>query len=152
MNAIADLLAEHPFFEGVGADELAALADIGTEVRFAAGEVIFREGATADRFFLLRSGRVGLEIHALGRPPHLVTTLASGDVLGASWLFPPHQWQFEAIALDETAAVALDAAALRRHLDADPALGYLLVQRFAALLVKRLQAARFLLLDVYGDV
>ena len=56
------------------------------------------------------------------------------------------------MALDETSAVALDAEALRRHLDADPALGYLLVQRFAALLVKRLQAARFRLLDVYGDV
>ncbi len=152
MKPIADLLAEHPFFADVGAEELAALAGIGTDVRFAPGEVIFREGSVADRFFILRTGRVGLEIHALGRPPHLVTTLSSGDVLGASWLFPPHQWQFEAIALDETSAVALDAAELRRHLDADPALGYLLVQRFAALLVKRLQAARFRLLDVYGDV
>ena len=152
MKPIQDLLAEHPFFEGLASDDLAALAAYGTDVRFAPGEVIFREGDPADRFFVLRTGRVGLEIHAPGRPAHLVTTLSSGDVLGASWLFPPHQWQFEAIALDETSAVALDAEGLRRHLDADPALGYLLVQRFAALLVKRLQAARFRLLDVYGDV
>lgn len=152
MKPIQDLLAEHPFFEGLASDDLAALAAYGTDVRFAPDEVIFREGERADRVFVLRTGRVGLEIHALGRPPHLVTTLSSGDVLGASWLFPPYQWQFEAVALDETSAVALDADALRGHLDADPALGYLLVQRFAGLLVKRLQAARFRLLDVYGDV
>lgn len=151
MKTILDLLAEHPFFEGLPEDDLELLAGCGENVRFSAGETIFREGDAADHFYVLRTGRVGLEIHALGRPPHLVTTLGAGDVLGASWLFPPHQWQFEAVALDDTAAVALDAACLRGKCDADPALGYRLVQRFAGLLVKRLQATRFRLLDVYGD-
>ncbi|MCB1014752.1 MAG: cyclic nucleotide-binding domain-containing protein [Acidimicrobiales bacterium] len=151
MKPIPELLAEHPFFEGLPADDLAALAACGEEVSFGAGEVIFREGTPADRMYVLRAGRVGLEIHALGRPAHLVTTLAAGEILGASWLFPPYQWQFEALALDATTAVALDAGCVRARLDADPALGYVVVQRFAALLVKRLQAARFRLLDVYGD-
>ena len=79
MKPIPELLAEHPFFEGLPADDLAALAACGEEVSFGAGEVIFREGTPADRMYVLRAGRVGLEIHALGRPAHLVTTLAAGE-------------------------------------------------------------------------
>lgn len=151
MRSIYDLLADQPFFAGLPAHDLEVLAGCGDNVHFSAGETIFREGEAAERFYVLRSGRVGLEIHAVGRPAHLVTTLAAGDVLGASWLFPPYQWQFEALALDDTSAVALDAVCLRAKCDDDPALGYRLVKRFAGLLVKRLQAARFRLLDVYGD-
>lgn len=152
MRTIYDLLADQPFFAGLPPSDLEVLAGCGENVHFRSGETIFREGEPAERFYVVRSGRVGLEIHKVGRPAHLVTTLAAGDVLGASWLFPPYQWQFEALALDDTSAVALDAVCLRAKCDADPALGYRLVKRFAGLLVKRLQAARFRLLDVYGDV
>ena len=48
-------------------------------------------------------------------------------------------------------AIAFDAACLRGKCDTDPALGYELMQRFAAIMVDRLQAARLRLLDVYGD-
>lgn len=152
MTAIVDLLSEHPFFDGLPASDLVALAACGAQVQFDADQVVFREGEPADHFYALRSGRVALEIHAVGRAPHLVTTLSGGDVLGASWMFPPHQWQFEGLTLEPTEAVALDASCLRARFDADPALGYRLVQRFSALLVKRLQATRLRLLDVYGDV
>ena len=38
-------------------------------VRFDKGEYLFREGGPADAFFLIRHGRVALEIVAPGRGP-----------------------------------------------------------------------------------
>jgi len=40
---------------------------------------------------------------------------------------------------------------LRGKCEQDPALGYELMKRFMPVIVERLQATRFRLLDVYGD-
>jgi hypothetical protein len=47
--------------------------------------------------------------------------------------------------------VEFDGACLRGKCDADPQLGYVLLTRFTQVLVERLQATRFQLMDVYGD-
>ena len=151
MTVTAAALAAHPFTADLPEPDLAALAAGAEPVHLPAGQVVFREGDPAERFYLLQSGRVGLEVHATGRPAHLLTTLGAGDLLGASWLFPPYQWQFEAVVLDEVEALALDAATVRAACEADDGLGRRLVERVAAVLVKRLQAARLRLLDLYGD-
>jgi hypothetical protein len=48
--------------------------------------------------------------------------------------------------------VAFDGACLRGKCENDHELGYELMRRFAAVLIERLQATRFQLLDVYGHV
>ena len=48
-------------------------------------------------------------------------------------------------------AIAFDGACLRGKCEADHELGYELMQRFAPVLVERLQATRLQLLDVYGN-
>jgi CRP-like cAMP-binding protein len=78
-----------------------------------------------------------------------IETIASGDVLGWSWLFPPYRWHFDAQALELTRAIAFDGACLRAKCDDDHDLGYAL-QRFARIMMQRLQATRLQLLDVYG--
>ena len=49
-----------------------------------------------------------------------------------------------------TSAVALDGACLRGKCEADTALGYRLMARFARLTQQRLQETRLQLLDLYG--
>jgi hypothetical protein len=71
-------------------------------------------------------------------------------VVGWSWLFAPHQWRFGAVAGDLTAALAFDATAVRALCDADPALGYELTNRFMAVVLDRLHAARVRLMDLYA--
>ncbi len=81
----------------------------------------------------------------------MIETLGPGDVVGWSWLFPPYRWQFDAVALERVAAVALDGACLRAKCDDDTRLGFELTRRFAGVLIDRLQATRLRLLDLYGD-
>jgi hypothetical protein len=72
-------------------------------------------------------------------------------VVGWSWLFAPHAWRFDGRAVTDVRATAFDGACLRAKCEQDPALGFELMKRFAAVLSARLAATRLRLLDVYGD-
>lgn len=145
-----DLLAHHPFFAGFPEADLTLVAGCATNVRFRPGELLAAEGSDADTFFLIRRGRVSIETHAPNRPTIMLATHGAGDIVGWSWILPPHRWAFDARALDDTSAVALDGACLRGKCEADTDLGYRLMQRFAGLASDDLQATRVQLLDVYG--
>jgi CRP/FNR family cyclic AMP-dependent transcriptional regulator len=150
VQSLEPLLRDHPYFAGLEPQYLALLVGCARNVRFGAGEYLFEEGQPADRFYILRSGHVALEIDAPGRGPIIVQTVGAGDVLGFSWLFEPHRWSFDARAVEATRAIALDGVCLRTKSEADHGLGYELMKRFARVVVQRLQATRLQLLDVYG--
>lgn len=150
MKKIEALLGAHPFFRDMAAQDLAALANCAWNEHFDAGQTIFREGGAADRFYILRSGRVALLLHGGNRGWLTLETLQEGDVIGWSWLIPPYRWQFDARASTAARVTAFDGACLRERCEADTRLGYDLLKRFAAQLALRSRAARLQLLDLYG--
>jgi CRP-like cAMP-binding protein len=150
MRALDELIADSPTFAGLAPRHLALIAGCGHNERFDAGAPLFTEGDPADRFFLIRTGAVAVEIAAPGRGALVLETLHDGEVAGWSWLFPPHRWQFSGRAAVPTSVIAFDGTCLRGKCDADHELGYQLMRRFASALVERLQATRLQLLDVYG--
>jgi CRP/FNR family transcriptional regulator, cyclic AMP receptor protein len=149
-QTLEPILAEHPFLKGLDSRYLQVIVGCASNVRFDAGGLIFREGEEANQFYIIRHGRVALQIFAPERGPITIDTLGPGDVLGWSWLFPPYRWHFDAKALELTRAIALDGTCLRSKCEDDHGLGYELVKRFAHVLMQRLQATRLQLLDVYG--
>jgi CRP-like cAMP-binding protein len=150
MHGLETILEQHPFFEGFTPEQNLLLAGCARNHRFEAGQYLFHEGEAADEFFLIRNGRVALEIVAPGRAPIVISTLREGEIVGASWLVAPYKWMFDARATELTRAIGIDATCLRGKCDADPALGYAMMQRFLPVIVKRLNATRLQLLDVYG--
>jgi len=141
----------HPFFEGLSEDYIALIAGCARNVVFDPDEVAFRLGDKADEFYLIRNGRMAVEVYGQKAEPVTIQTVDDGDVLGWSWLFPPYRWQFDARALEVTRALALDGECLRGKCDADHDLGYELMKRFSALITERLTATRIQLLDLYGN-
>ena len=113
-------------------------------------QFLFREGDSADHFYVLRRGRVAVEAHtpACGV---VLDTVDEGEVVGWSWMVPPYRWAFDARATLDSSAVAFDAACLRAKCDADPVVGYELMKRFVMVMDHRLQSARVRLLDLYGE-
>ncbi len=150
MQTLEQLIAAAPLFEDLAPAHLTLIAGCGANEHFATGAELFREGAPADRFFLIRAGSVSLELQAPGRGTLVIETLGQGEVVGWSWLFEPYRWQFDARAREQTAVIAFDGACLRGKCDADHELGYQLMRRFAGNLTERLQTTRLQLLDVYG--
>jgi CRP/FNR family transcriptional regulator, cyclic AMP receptor protein len=150
MQGIDALLRDVPAFAGLDGDQLELIAGCASNVHFAEGDVIFREGEKASTFYVVRHGSVVLEAFAPARGPLLIETVGAGEVVGWSWLFPPYRWHFDARALTEVRATAFDGACLRGKCEDDPGLGYALMQRFARVIVERLQWTRIRLLDLYG--
>lgn len=151
IRSIPDLLTDSDVFSGLAGDDLDLIAGCGTNVRFEPGEPLGREGEKADIFYLVREGKVALEVSVPDAGALVIETLGPGDVVGWSWLFPPYRWTFDARAVEAIRAVALDGACLRGKCDQDQRLGYQLMQRFARVMRERLQATRLQLLDVYGS-
>jgi len=150
MQTLEPQIAEHPFCTGLDLGAVATLAACATTAHFDAGQYVLAEGGEAHGFYLLLSGHVALETHAGARGRIPIETIASGEVLGWSWLFPPYRWSFSGRAVEPVEAIVIDGECLRTACDADPRLGYELMQRFARVIVERLQATRLQLLDVYA--
>lgn len=151
METLQGILAEHPFFDGLQADYLALITGCAANARFLPGEFIFKEGTEADHFYIIRHGVVDIEIHAPERGGTVpVQSLHQGEVLGASWLFPPYRWNFDARARTLVRAISLDARCLRGKCEDNPAMGYELMKRFSRVIAERLHATRMQLLDIYG--
>jgi CRP-like cAMP-binding protein len=146
-----EVLGDVPFFDGMPPEHLELVAGCASNVGFHAGELIARAGDAADTFFVVRRGAVAIELYAPGRGAMTVETIEAGAIVGWSWLFPPHRWQFDARALSDIRATSFDGACLRDKADSDTALGYDLMKRFAKVFVERLHWTRLRLLDVYGD-
>lgn len=151
MKTIAELLRTDPFFAGLPDQSLDVIAGCGVNVHFSPDQRILAENEPADRFYVLRRGKVAIDIDSSRGGPLVIGTLGPGEILGVSWILPPYITTFGARAIEETSAVAIDAVCLRGKCDDDPLLGYALYKRFAGLVRDRLQATRIQLLDLYGS-
>jgi len=150
MKQLDEFLAEHSFFRGLPRQYLELVAGCATNVRFDAGSFIAREGEDADYFYLIRHGKVALELFVPTKGTHTVETLGPGDILGWSWLVPPYRWRFDARATELTRAIALDGKCLRGKCESDHDLGYHLLKRFTFILSQRLEGTRLQLMDIFG--
>jgi CRP/FNR family cyclic AMP-dependent transcriptional regulator len=151
MENLEAILAEHPFFRGLKEDHLSLIVSCASNVRFDAGKYILREGEDANQFYLIRFGKVALELVTPNKGPMIIETLDQGDILGWSWLIPPYTWHFDARAIELTRAIALDGKCLRKKVEADHELGYVVMKRFSELMVQRFQVTRLQLLDMYAN-
>jgi CRP/FNR family transcriptional regulator, cyclic AMP receptor protein len=143
-------LAAHPFLHGMSRDQLGVLAEAASDVTFPARHRIFEDGGNANRFWLIQSGQVSLDLHVPGEGPVVIETIGMGELLGWSWLFPPFRWAFGAMAATPVEAFEFDAPAVRSCCASDPGLGYQLHQRVARVLARRLQATRIRLIARTG--
>jgi CRP-like cAMP-binding protein len=147
---LGHIIDEHPFFQGIDPALREALVCCASNERFVAGEYLCREGVEAHKFYLIREGQVAVEVEPPVKKPIILETLGAGEVLGWSWLVPPHRTAFSVRAQTSVRVLAFDGACLLRRMQAEPALGYAVLSRFVPVIAHRLSAARLQLLDLYG--
>ncbi len=150
METLERIIAGHPFFAGLDQSFVNLMVSCASNVRFAADTYILKEGDPANTFYLIREGKVAVEVLAPQHKPIIIATLSVGEILGWSWLVSPFQWKFHARAVDEVRAIALDGKCLRTKCEENHDLGYEVLKRFAQIVEQRLEATRLQLLDVYA--
>jgi len=148
MQSLEAILKEQSFFKGLPAKYIDFIVGCASHVVFKPGQVILRETEAADKFYLIRSGNVAIYIE---QPREItIQTIHEGDILGWSWLIPPHRYRFSAKAMDNVRALALNGKCLREKCEKNPDLGYEFLKRLVDVFAQRLEATRLQLLDVYG--
>ncbi|MFE9028378.1 Crp/Fnr family transcriptional regulator [Streptomyces iakyrus] len=126
------------------------LMGLAREVTFEAGERLFEEGRKADRFWIIRTGTVLLDLHVPGRRAAVIESLGHGELLGWSWHFAPYCWQLGAETLSPVRAWEFDAEAVRAVCAQDPEFGRAVATWVGRVVAHRLQASRIRLLDLYA--
>ncbi|MEU5979303.1 cyclic nucleotide-binding domain-containing protein [Streptomyces sp. NPDC047315] len=139
------------FLAALPADRYQGVTDLSRKVSFRAGSRIFEEGEPADRFWVVGTGKVVLDVQVPGRGPVLIETIGAGELLGWSWLCPPRQWHLGSRAVTDVQALEFDAEAVMRLCEGDPALDHAVLLHVVEVVGERLRAARTRLLDLYGS-
>lgn len=150
MQTMEEVLGSHPFFAGLNAGAIRLIAGCASNVHFAEGEFLFEEGHEANQFWVIRRGRVAMQLESPGQGAIVTDTMDEGEVVGWSWLVPPYRFFADGRAVTPVSATALDGACLRGKCEADPELGYQLLKRVTSVMYQRLQSTRIRLVDLYG--
>ena len=147
MRTVESVIMEHPFLKGLKPEHLRLLADNAMRMHYEPGELIFRQGHPANRFYLIEQGSVSLESPRRDEPPVAIQIIGPGDVLGWSWLFPPYSWNFDARAIEPTTAIFLYGTRLLEQCEENRDFGYEMMKRMASVVIHRLQSTRKRLLE-----
>src|SRR5512140_2637913 len=134
--------AHSELLHGLSDAAAAEVRALGSAVRVAPGDLLFRLGDEARDVFLIERGRVALTLPM--RVPNLeeevlIEERQTGQTLGWSALIPPHRFTLTAKALVDTEVLALPRARLLAHFDAQPQVGYAITRNVAAVTGQRLQ-------------
>ena len=149
-SKLAEAIHAHPFVHGFDPAFVDEISRHAREQEFATDAVIAREGTPAKVFYLVLEGKVALEVVAADHPQLTVQTIGPGEVIGWSWLVPPHRWRFDARALKPSRLIALDGERLRESLGHKPEWGYQFLVRFMPVLAERLVNTQIQLLDLHA--
>jgi CRP/FNR family transcriptional regulator, cyclic AMP receptor protein len=145
---VHEILRGHPFLKEFQPQHIDKLAEIAQDAHFERDQVVFRERDASSFFYLILSGKVALEVTALGRTIR-VQTISDGEALGWSSVLPSKGKQFQARALGSVKALVFDGARLLELCAEDCTLGYTLMRTLLGIVADRLQATRVQLLDMY---
>nr|WSY51047.1 cyclic nucleotide-binding domain-containing protein [Streptomyces sp. NBC_00886] len=126
------------------------LMNLAREVSIPQGARLFQEGGRADRFWIIRTGTIALDMRVPGRRAAVIESLGHNELVGWSWLFGPHTWHLGAEATTPVRAWEFDATAVRTLCKDDPAFGMNVSQWVGDIVAHRLRSARTRLLDLYA--
>lgn len=139
-----------PMFRALPAEHRRRLIGMAHQVSFPQGTRLFEEEGRADRFWVIRTGTVDLDMRVPGRRAVVIETLGINDLVGWSWLFAPHTWHLGAEATSPVRAYEFDAVTVRALCQEDPAFGLAVAEWIGGILAHRLRSARTRLLDLYA--
>ena len=84
MQVTGKSLAAQRFLDGMEAGHLDVLAETASEVLFPPGHRIFEEGGYADKFWLVESGHVAVDLLVPGEGLAVIANVGIGGLLGWS--------------------------------------------------------------------
>jgi CRP-like cAMP-binding protein len=139
-----ETLRRIPLFSGLDDDMTKSLAMIGERCGVQKGTCLFREGDSADAFYVLLEGQVELRVTLSPQSASkvCVTRLGPGEIFGWSALVEPYVYHLSAVATQDALCARFDGPNLCELLAHYPGIGYKLMCRVTQVIGDRLQNLR----------
>ncbi len=135
----ADFLKKVELFRGLTDAQLADILMLGVVREYKLGDVIFEDGATGDRLYVLYRGaiRIGKIYEHIGE--EALTILKPGDFLGEMSFFEEEPRSARAVAHADSQLLEIRNQDLKRHLDERPEVALRFLWAFCRTLSKRVR-------------
>ncbi len=144
-----DVVREAPLFVGLDAETASTLIESMSPVDVPRGRVLFNEGESGDRLYVVVAGKIKLGRTSPDGRENLVTVLGPGEMLGELSLFDPGPRSLTATAVSDTRLLGLGHSDLEAVLATRPEVAKHLLQALA----RRLRRTNDTLADmVFSDV
>jgi CRP/FNR family transcriptional regulator, cyclic AMP receptor protein len=145
-------LQKIPWFQELKPEHVRQIAEISSLRPFKAGEVFFHEGDKQDFFYIVLSGRVGLDMYVPHRGKIRFYTCEEWDNFGWSSVTPAvHTRTAGAVGIMDGIVIATDTEKLQALCDRDHDFGYLFMRRMSNVIASRLLVTRLQLLDMFAE-
>ena len=115
-------------------DRIISITDV---LIFEDQEIIFRQGDIADRFYLVKRGKVLLEQRLAEKITVSVGSIKPGFAFGWSTMIEEGYYTTDAVCAEPCEIYSMKGDKLRALCDKDPYMGYLLSRRLLVILKKR---------------
>lgn len=136
-------------FGAVSARLQQRMAESAETLEVPPGGLVFAEGQNADALYVVQSGTIQLSVNQRERDL-AVASVGPGELLGWSWLVPPHRWDFDAVSVSGARLARVPAELLRTAMQDDPADAAALSAAMLAVVSRRLRDTRIQLLDLFA--
>jgi CRP/FNR family transcriptional regulator len=150
---VEGVLASVPLFAALDVDSAATLEKMLTTRSVGRGHVVFSEGDTGDRLFIVLDGKVKITRASADGRENLIAVLGAGEMFGELSLFDPGPRTASVSAITDSTLASLDHDDLRPLLLERPGVAVELLQALAQRLRRTNEAmADLVFTDVPGRV
>ena len=144
-----DVVRKAPLFTALADDSATALKARMVEVKVSKGQVLFNEGDSGDRLYIVTDGKIKLGIKSIDGRENLLAVLGPGEMFGELSLFDPSPRTATATALTDAKLLGLGQEDLNLWLAEHPEVAKHLLRALAQRLRRTWEAVGDL---VFSDV
>ena len=149
MVVAPEILKGMDIFEFLKLEELKDIAELAKIEEFEQGDLIFKEGDTAEKIYMVLEGRVSVEIIIYPGKRAPVYTMTKGKFFGYPSLLRVRKFTTAARCLDKVKVVSIVTDELENKIfKKDCRRGYLVMKRTAELIAQKLSDTRMQILSL----
>ena len=142
MPSIDDLRTS-TFFQGLQDVFLEKICGHFQEETLQDQDIIFEEGAPANKIYILHEGAVAIQIHLRKYQNIIINTIEEkGELFGWSALVESKQYTATVKCLKKTTVFSIRTAELEQLFEDDPLMGFVFMKKIASLIDSRLSNMR----------
>jgi len=135
---IIERLKRQEIFQFLRPEQIDRLSEASKVVEFEAGEVVYRQGERADRFYIVIKGQVSLRLPAkTAGLSVLIDELTEGDLFGGCISTALDAYSLDAQCMEKSEILVISVSALRAIMDGDPRIGYAIQSGISKIYFKR---------------